>query len=135
MSAFPDEWGELLDEHRPGLCGAVAAGDIFTTPDGKHASRVTGTPNGMPFVEESLDWQGSTEALVPSDAPPSAGGTRRLLHTRRRALPEVDEEKLAVLRQDPLAPDARRQSEAEHLQLEALTPPGLPPGLGRAAAG
>ena len=84
----------------------------------------------MPLVEESLDWQGSTEALVPSAAPPSAGSTRRLLHTRQRALPEVDEEKIAALRQDPLAPDARRQSEAEHLQLEALTPPGLPPGLG-----
>ena len=130
VSAFPDEWGELLSEHRPGLGGAVAAGDILTTLDGKHVSRVADTPNGRPFVEESLDWQGSTEALVPSAAPPSADSARRLLHTRRRALPEVDEEKIAALRQDPLAPDARRQSEAEHLQLEALTPPGLPPGLG-----
>ena len=130
VSAFPDEWGELLSEHRPGLGGAVAAGGILTTLDGKHVSRVADTPNGRPFVEESLDWQGSTEALVPSAAPPSADSARRLLHTRRRALPEVDEEKIAALRQDPLAPDARRQSEAEHLQLEALTPPGLPPGLG-----
>ena len=64
----------MLSEHRPGLCGAVATGDILTPPDGKHVTRVTDTPNGMPFVEESLDWQGSTEALVPSAAPPSAAG-------------------------------------------------------------
>lgn len=76
ISAFPDEWGELLREHRPGLCGAVAAGDILTTPDGKHVSRVTHTPNGMPFVEESLEWQGSTEVLARTDG---AWGSRKIL--------------------------------------------------------
>ena len=62
MSAFPDEWGELLSEHRPGLCGAVATGDILTTPDGKHVTRVTDTPNGMPLVEESLEPSTGREA-------------------------------------------------------------------------
>lgn len=95
--------------------------------------RVTQTPT---LTETSrcqrLAWQGSTARLIPigPEVPISsnAPGITHRVRVRYRALPVVIEEELMALAEDPLAPAAIKQREAVHLEMEALSPRGVPGG-------
>ena len=74
---LPGRVGRVAGRAPPGpLWGSRGGGTFSPRRTGSTVSRVTDTPNGMPFVEESLEWQGSTEVLARTDG---AWGSRKIL--------------------------------------------------------
>ena len=105
-------------------------GTVFRTP--RHTILVTTPPTLTKAGEGTI-----VQRLAGTARLANTGETIRLSmgchnlirehrQTRLRPLPTTTEEELERLDEDPLSPDALRQLDAEHLQLEDLAPQGAP---------
>ena len=139
-TALPRDWKLTLEMAPERYCASVDTPQWPAPAEGHHLRtrsgavlKVTRTPTPVSTGRaQQLEWQGCTARLAPvgPEINVSARALQGMPHVqvRRRPLPVTEEDRLDELDADPLSPDAIRQREAEHLQIEAITPVSAPGG-------